>query len=245
MPEPNSQINDTLAKRALITPLFASRVRPQDAITHYYALEHDARRAKIALRQNTQGRVLAFAAVCQTGIDLFRPMVVMHADDTAALHDAIGEIIMPHRPYLFAITPSLRFDFESVAQLTEVSDNQIYTLAREDFEPVVNVMVQMNAAPDGKPRAVIKARDGSTAAEAGASWVSSQYAELYVSVHPSVQQRGLGKSVVSAVANRLLDLNRTPIYVAATDNIASQRLAERVRFRSSGGRELSGAFTLR
>jgi predicted GNAT family acetyltransferase len=75
--------------------------------------------------------------------------------------------------------------------------------------------------------------------------VSSRYGEVYVKVAESVRNRGLGKSVVSALSAQILDQNRTPLYSAAQDNTPSQRLALRLGYRDTGGWELSGALSLR
>jgi predicted GNAT family acetyltransferase len=116
----------------------------------------------------------------------------------------------------------------------------IYALAAADLQAVPNVLVQMIHTPDGKPRAIIRARDESPAAEAGVNWMSADFAEVFVRVDERVRGRGLGKSVVSALSTHLLKIGRIPIYISANDNIASQRLATRLGYRDTGARELSG-----
>jgi hypothetical protein len=231
------------ATRALIAPLLTAQ--PADALASYFALEHDTRRTRIVTRANGQGRATAFVAVCQTGIDLFRPLVVIRGDEPAALKDAMREALSPGRQYLFSAPITLRPELEQLAHLDGETANKIFTLSRADFQPVVNILVQTSRTPDGLLRAAIRARDESNAAEAGTSWVSSRYAEVYVRVAESVRNRGLGRSVVSAVSVQILDLNRAPLYSAADVNIASQRLALRLGYRDTGSWELSGALSLR
>jgi RimJ/RimL family protein N-acetyltransferase len=230
------------ATRALIAPLLTSQ--PADGLASYFALEHDARRTTITVRTNAQRRTLAFVAVCQTGIDLFRPFVVMRGDDSAALQDTLREALSRGRQYLFSAPVTLRPDLEQVAQLYGESVNKIFTLSRADFQPVVNVLVQTSRTPDGLLRATIPTRGDGYAAEAGTTWVSTKYAEVYVRVAEAVRGRGLGKSVVSALSTQILEMNRTPLYSAAEDNIPSQRLAQRLGYRDTGGWELSGAMNL-
>lgn len=218
---------------------------PVDALTSYFALEHDPKRVKLFLRTAVSGRSLAFVAVCQTGLDLFRPLVVMRGDDSSALRDALKEAIAPGRQYLLNAPPSLQPDITALCSLSGESINAIYTLAAADHKPVVNIMVQTSSTPDGMLRASVPARDGGNAAEAGTSWISSRYGEVFVQVAEAVRRRGLGKSVVSAVCTPLLQRNRTPLYITRTDNIASRRLAERLGFYDTGAFELSGALTLR
>jgi hypothetical protein len=236
---PNTNLDTA---RALIAPLLTSQ--PADALASYFALEHDARRTRITTRANAQGRAVAFVAVCQTGMDLFRPLAVMRGDDPAALRDALREALSPGRQYLFSAPVTLRPDLAAIAALNGATVNHIYTLGRGDLRPVINILVQTSRTPDGQLRAAVKARDESNAAEAGTSWISSRYAEVYVRVAEQVRGRGLGKSVVSAISQQILDLSRTPLYTFAEDNTPSQHLAESLGYTDSGGWEISGALAI-
>jgi hypothetical protein len=165
----------------------------------------------------------------------------MRSDDGAALEDALREALAPRRQYLFNALPTLKTDLEQVVSLNGDSLNAIYTLDAGNFKPVVNILVQTSRTPDGLLRASIKSRDGSNAAEAGTSWASSKYAEVFVQVVEGARGRGLGKSVVSAVSAQVIEMKRTPLYVAGTNNLASRRLAERLGYHDTGSFELSGA----
>jgi hypothetical protein len=231
------------ATRTLIAPLLTTQ--PADALASYFALEHDARRTQATVRRDARGRAVAFVAVCQTGIDLFRPLVVMRGDDAHELHEALREALAPGRQYLFSAPVTLRPDLETVVNLYGETTNKLFTLHAADFKPVMNILVQTSRTPDGLLRAAIRARDESNAAEAGATWISSRYAEVYVRVAESVRNRGLGRSVVSALTAQIMSLQRTPLYSAAEDNIASQRLALSLGYHDTGGWELSGALSLR
>lgn len=232
---------DIGALRAAIKPLLSDR--PADAVAAYFALEHDPRRTKIFVQGDAHRRAVAFVAVCQTGLDLFRPLVVMRSDDPVALQAALREALAPHRQYLFNAPPALKPDVEQVVSLNGDSLNAIYTLDAADFKPVVNILVQTSRTPDGLLRASVRARDGSNAAEAGTSWQSSKYAEVFVQVVEGARGRGLGKSVVSAVSASVLEARRTPLYVAGVNNAASRRLAERLGYHDTGSFELSGAMS--
>jgi hypothetical protein len=233
----------TLNNREQVAPLLTTQ--PSDALASYFALEHDARRTKLTVRAAADGKVLAFVAVCQTGIDLFRPLVVMRGDDSDSLRDALQAALTRGRQYLFSAPITLVSDLQTVVNLYGETRNRIFTLSQNDFKPVVNVLVRTSHSPDGLLRAAIAARDGSNAAEAGTTWQSTRYAEVYVRVAESVRRRGLGKSVVSAVSAQVLELKRTPIYMAADENIASQRLALSLGYSDTGKWELSGAMSLK
>ena len=177
--------------RALIAPLLTTK--PVDAVAWYFALEHEARRTKLFLKKDAQGRTLAFVAVCQTGLDLFRPLVVMRGDDSDALRAVLKEALQARRQYLFNALPSSKPDLDSVADLHGEAVHAIYTLDNSDFKPVVNIMVQTSKTPDGQLRATMKTRDGDNAAEAGTSWISSRYAEMYVKVMEAVRKSRAGQ----------------------------------------------------
>ena len=80
-------------KRRAIRPLL-SPSDPGDALTSYYALWHDPRRTSLVLHYDEKQRPDGFIAVCQTGADLFRPLVTFRAPDeataTTLLHTALA-----------------------------------------------------------------------------------------------------------------------------------------------------------
>ena len=238
-----AQLDSLAAHRTLAAQLLTAS--PADAVASYFTLEHDPKRTRLTVLTNGSGRALAFVAVCQTGLDLFRPMVVMRGDDANAMQDALREALQPRRQYLFNALPSVRPTIEALLNFHGEAIHVIYVLNASDFQPIVNILVQASKTPDGLLRAVIKARDGSNAAEAGTSWISSRYAELFVNVVEGARSRGLGKSVVSAVSATILGMNRLPLYVAEKDNLASIRLAQRLGFHNTNAFELSGAMSLK
>ncbi|MCS7057109.1 MAG: GNAT family N-acetyltransferase [Thermoflexales bacterium] len=233
--------DDIAAQRVLAAQLLTPT--PRDALAWYFALEHDPRRTRLYVRSDNSGRPIAFVAICQTGLDLFRPLVVMRGDDSATLQQMLRDALAPNRQYLFNAQPSARPTLEAVCQLHGETVNDIYALNRNDFKPIVNILVQTSKTPDGLLRAVIRARDGSNVAEAGTTWISSQYAEIFVRVVEGARGRGLGKSVVSAISAQVLEMGRTPLYVVGQANVASVRLAERLGYHNTGARELSGAMS--
>lgn len=218
---------------------------PADALTRYFAVDHDPKRTKLFARQNARGKVMAFVAVCQTGIDLFRPMLVMRGDDSPTLRELLREALTPNRSYLFSIQPGLRADVEAECAVNNAEHNRIYTLNRADFRPIMNLMTTTSRTPDGLFRAAVRGQGDVVAAEAGVSWMSSRYAEVFVRVEASVRRRGLGKSVVSAVSLMTLDSGRAPLYMTSEDNAPSQKLAERLGYVLAGGSEVSGNLVLK
>lgn len=55
-----------------------------DGLATYYGLYHDPQRTTLFVHQDGDGRVDGFLARCQTGFDLFRPLVTLRVRGDAA-----------------------------------------------------------------------------------------------------------------------------------------------------------------
>jgi hypothetical protein len=208
-----------------------------DGLAAYYALYHDPKRTALFVHRDADGMVGGFLARCQTGFDLFRPLVTLRARRASALPALIAEGLLPGRPYLLVAPPALAESLAPHLDLTITSHNVIYRLDPKRYRHEVNVLVVSSRTPEGHPRAEIR-RGGEVAASAGVNWRSPIFAEVYASVGPEYQQRGWGSSVVNAVVADLLVMGVTPLYSAGEDNAASQALAWSVGFVDSGAREV-------
>ncbi len=235
-------VTDLSTARRIVAPTLPHD--PPHALRYYFALEHDPRRTRLFVHLDARGQPAAFVAVCQTGLDLFRPLVVLHGD-ARGLDDALAAALLPGRPYLVSAQLEHHDWLRARAHSAELERCRVLFLTRERFQPVVNILVQISQTPDGLPRATIHSRDGETVAEAGVSWMSSRYAEVFVQVAEAARGRGLGKSVVSAVSARVLEMGRTPLYVSPEQNAASLALAQRLGYVDSGARELNGSLVAR
>jgi GNAT superfamily N-acetyltransferase len=225
-------------KRREIRHLLSS-TDPADALTGYYALWHDPRRTQLTLHRDARGQADGFAAVCQTGVDLFRPLVVIRAPDAEAvgalLHGAFG----PGRPFQMAVPVTLASAVREYVDITRSSLTHIYRLDPARFQPVINVLVQRVTGADDTPRFEIESR-GQLAAMSGTNWRSQTFAEVFVYVHPSGRGRGFGKSVVSACTASLLEEHLRPLYMVEEINQASQHIAEGLGYVDTGLREFVG-----
>ena len=225
--------------RSSVAPLLSAR--PGDAVAAYYALEHDSRRVRLFVEPGV-GPPCAFAAVCQTGLDLFRPLIVMRGDGEP-LRRALAQALAPGRPYLFSAPMGARDDILAVAIVRAAQAHAVYVLETGALVPVMNVLTVVSRTPDGQIRAAIRGRDGEPVAEAGTSWLGKGYAEVYVRVREGARGRGLGKSVVSAVCVEALALGRAPIFVTAQDNAPAQGVARHLGFRDTRVIEWSGSLS--
>lgn len=207
-----------------------------DAPTAYYALYHAPERSALAIRTNRAGRPLGFAGRFTTGIDLFRPLVTLHARGAEMAADLLAELLTPGRPYLFFAnqnqTPwiggSMRVENQRVLR--------IYYLDHTRFRPTVNVLVTQRASADKRPRYEVNSND--LQAVSGVNWMSPGFAEVFVHTDPQARRRGWGTSVLNACTEHLIRSGRQPLYLVEDDNNESIALAESVGYVDSGGRQV-------
>ena len=222
----------TLAtQREQIRPLLVP-TDPGDGMTAYYALAHDPRRTRLTLHRTPVGGVDGFCAVCQTGRDLFVPVVVVRAKESD-VGTLLQESLQRGRPYTIVTRPEFRAAVEKVMMVEHHQVNQVYVLQPESYRPVINVMVQPGQSDF---RYEIRVRDRVVAA-AGVNWLSASLADMYVYTDTAFQGRGWGKAVGSACVGDLLARRLLPVYTVSEQNTVSRRLAETLGFRDSSARE--------
>jgi hypothetical protein len=218
--------------RALLSPH-----DPADATASYYALWHDPRRTQITVSHDSRGKADGFVAVCQTGADLFRPLVTLRAPDADAVSVLLRNALSPHRPYLVMVPVALA---SAVRECLEIQQSRMLRVCRLEparFQRIVNVLVQQIQTADGNPRFQIESQ-GQVAAVSGTNWRSPTFAEILVHVHPGSQHRGWGKSVASACTSALLEDRLRPLYLVDDQNRHSIRIAEDLGYLDTGLREV-------
>jgi hypothetical protein len=231
----SSTFDELTEKRRALRPLLSPH-NPADALASYYALWHDPKRTKLAISRDAQGRVDGFIVTCQTGADLFRPLVTLRAPTADAVGSLLREALEPDRPYQVMVTVTLASAVREHLDASQPSLLSIYRLDPVRFQPIVNVLVQQVTGADGTPRFQIESQ-GQLVAIAGTNWRSGTFAEVFVYVHPSGRHRGWGKSVVSACTASLLDARLRPLYLVEQENERSVRIAEALGYVDTGLRE--------
>jgi GNAT superfamily N-acetyltransferase len=215
-----------------------------DGLASYYALHHPDHRTALLVHHDVGGEVDGFLARCQTGFDLFRPLVTMrvrggNSPESALLRDAL----VPGRPYLLVVPAALVPRLDPHLRLTDAQEARVMRLDPARFRPEMNAMVVRKPDADGSPRAEVR-RGEQVVAAAGVNWRSPMFAEIYVRVQPEARGRGWGRSVVRAVTAELLKGSVTPLYYVSQDNSASYDLALDVGFVDTGAREVTAEATL-
>jgi GNAT superfamily N-acetyltransferase len=210
-----------------------------DAFAAYYALHHDPNRTQLFLHYDSYNHVDGFLVRAQTGLDLFRPVVVIRAASDRVATDLFQRGLIPVRPYYLVTNPALGPVVNRSLTVTDAELLCVYALDLGRYEPALNVLVVANPTPDGAPR--FEVRQGDTVfAAAGVNWRSPRFAEVYVYTKPEARGRGWGKAVVNAVCGVLLKQGLQPLYVVHEQNTASISLAESVGFYDTGAREYAG-----
>jgi len=217
----------------MILERLISPTAPEDALTNYYAFQHP----RTTLRTFSQrGTIEGFLAICQTGQDLFTPLVVMRAVSDDVLRVLMREHLDAHREYLFIVREDMATVLRQCLVTHDEIVNRIYTVNQADFRPVINVLVQQSSTAEGRPRFEIRS-GGEVSAVAAVTWQSDRFAEIGVSTVQAQRGRGWGKAVVSACTAVVLAAGLTPLYVVAEDNLPSIHIAETLGYRFTGKRE--------
>ena len=218
---------------------FLSSTDPGDALAAYFALHHDPGRTQLWVRAAAGGRIDGLVAVCQTGFDLFRPTVVLRANDAEAAVALLREALVPGRIYTILTLPASAPAVGAVVHLEGEALHWVYRFDPRRYRPEVNVLVQSTRAADGSPRFVIRSRD-QIAAHSGVNWRSPHFAELFVRTEPWARGRGWGRAVLTACAATLAQSGVQPLYTVAEGNAPSRQLAESAGFVDTGAREFAG-----
>lgn len=232
------ELNELNQKRRSIRHLL-SPGDPADALASYYALWHDPRRTRLTVHQSAQEEIDGFCVVCQTGVDLFRPLVTLRAPDEGTVADLLQAALEQNRPYQVIVPVTLASAVRAHLELSRSALVHVYRLDPSRFQPVVNVLVQQATAAGGPPRFQIESQ-GQVMAMSGTNWRSPTFAEVFVYVHPRGRGRGWGRSVVSACTAALLEERLRPLYTVEEGNEASAHIAQGLGYVDTGLREFVG-----
>lgn len=236
-------LHDLEEQRRELRPLLSPH-DPADALAGYYALWHDPHRTRLTLSRDAQGRVDGFAVACQTGADLFRPLVTLRAPDADAAGRLLRQALAPDRPYYVSVPLTLASAVREHLDLQEAKVLSIYRLEPARFQRIVNVLVQQVRAADGAPRFQIESQ-GQIVAVSGTNWRSPAFAEIFVYVDPGGRNRGWGRSVASACTSAVIEARLRPLYLVEEENRHSVRIAEGLGYLDTGLRELAAQARLK
>ncbi|MFZ0546958.1 MAG: GNAT family N-acetyltransferase [Candidatus Promineifilaceae bacterium] len=236
----------TLAEqRRAIRPLLHEN-DPVDALSAYYAYYHDDKKTHLVLFPPESRQAAGYLCFSRTGIDLFRPLVTMRLPADPAKVSELFYSAMPEGTDVFIQAPAIYLPI--LGALFEIQKEEylkLYHLKSGRFKPIINVLVTRQDTPDGQVGFVIRESsqdvprsESQVVASAWLNWQSPRFAEISVRTQSAYRRRGLGRSVVSATAQYILENGRTPLYVVAEQNEASIQLAESLGFTDTGARDV-------
>ncbi len=237
--------SDLIRERRAVQHLLDAR-SPGDGLASYYALHHAQDRTTLLVHRNDSGRADGFLVLCRTGLDLFRPLLTLRAETMEVTAGLVESALPPQASVIIAVPLDLGPVIEALFTISEEKASTIYQLNYEDFRPIINVLATRAPTPGGDPRFVIRGQSldrgarpaGPVLATAGINWRSPHFADIYVQTDPRVRGRKLGRSVVSALSNWLLEQKIIPLYTVPDANAASVRLAQGLGYHNTGERTL-------
>jgi ribosomal protein S18 acetylase RimI-like enzyme len=236
----------TLAeKRRAIRPLLHEH-DPVDAISAYYAYYHDDNKTNLVLFPEESMPKRGYLCFSRTGIDLFRPLVTMRLPDGPVEAANLFYGAMPEGTDIFISAPEEYLPIlGALFEIQKEEHLKIYKLASGRFKPIINVLISREDSPDGRVGFVIRESSQNLArsesqvvASAWLNWQSPRFAEISVRTQSAFRRQGLGRSVVAAAAQYILENGRTPLYAVSENNQASIQLAESLGFAFTGAKEV-------
>lgn len=208
-----------------------------DAMASYYALHHSSERVRLFAYHGSDSDPRGFLAIAQTGLDLFRPLIVPFVAKRDMLIRLLRDALRPEHPVLVALPADQSRWLDGFFNLEHKNEMELLRMEADAYEPVLNVLVVENEAPDGSPRYEIRTSSGRKSA-AGVNWISGKFADVYVEAAEHRRDRVLTKSVLSALCGRLLGERLVALYRVETANLGEKTAAFNVGFRPTGRKEV-------
>ena len=225
------------SERGQLAGLLAPR-SAADAMAAYYALDHPSERVKLYANYLRDAKPNSFLVLAQTGLDLFRPLVVPFAGQGENLKELLRAALKPGQPVLIDLPIGQRSAAEEVVQLSDVREAEILRLDPSLFVPQINVLVLESRTPDGWPRFEIHSGELLQAA-AGLNWSGDHFAEVYVEAMPAAVARGFRSAVLGVIAGHLLGEQKIALYRAWDEDINAKSDALNLGFQRTGTRSIS------
>ena len=164
--------------RALLEPLLNQR-SASDAIITYYALKHPVHKVNLVAALGSGGVPTSFLVSAQTGMDLFRPLVIPFVASSEALNQLLDIALVPDRPFILQMPIEQKAWLDSSFELSNIRTAELLRLDPAVFEPIINVLVLEVNTPDDYSRYEIRSTSGAYAAS-GVNWVGDEFAEVYI-----------------------------------------------------------------
>jgi hypothetical protein len=208
-----------------------------DSMPAYYALEHPCERTELYGYFPSPNTLSGFLTIAQTGLDLFRPVVVPFVANAEALRRLFTTALKPSRLYLLYIPVDQQEFIKNEFPHRPLQVTNLLRLDPRAFNPILNVMIVKTEAASGLPRFEIRSSVQGFAA-AGINWMSSTAAEMYIEADEPGRRRGFTKSVLAALIEHLLSQNKNVLFRVADDDYDAFEDSFDLGFKPTGVRTL-------
>lgn len=206
-----------------------------DAAPLYFALHHPPERTRLLGYGPDPGRPTGFLAVAQTGLDLFRPLLIPFVNGPEAFQALMEAALAPGLVGMLRIPAEQLPWIDGEFEIGETEVSQVLRMDPSAYEPILNVLVSESRSPDGAARYEARGADGTHAA-AGMNWYGNPFAEIYLDADERSRSRKMSLSVLSAMVGRLLGERRIPLYLIRELDVAARTEALTLGFRPTGRR---------
>lgn len=205
----------------------------RDALVAYYTFEHSRTRAHVFGYRSGSSQPSGFVTRAWTGMDLFRPLVLPFVKHKAALRALLESALAPGQAFILHLPADQLGWAGELIDLDKAAEHELLRMDPASYEPVLNVLVVESSSAMPLPRYEIRTAGGLHAA-AGVSWRGSRFAEIYLEADAGADERKMIRSVLSAVAGRVLGEQRIPLLRVPKGELASRTQAFHVGFRPTG-----------
>ncbi len=177
-------------EKALFRPIL-NRGSIYDSMASYYLYEHPFSQIEIFGAFSGSRTPVGFLVRAQTGVDLFRPLLIPFVAQENVLNDLLLHVLTPERPVLLVL-PLYQWEWIQLpVVLSNETRTEVFRLDPIAYQPVLNVLVQHQLSPSGWPRYEIR-HQNLTIAAAGVNWAGERFVEVYLDLEETPGNLRLG-----------------------------------------------------
>jgi hypothetical protein len=228
--------------KALFRPIL-NRGSIYDSLAAYYLYEHPAAQIEIFGAFSGSRTPVGFLVQAQTGVDLFRPLLIPFVAQENVLNDLLHHVLTPERPVLLLL-PLYQWEWVQLpVVLSNETRTEVFRLDPISYQPVLNVLVQHQLSPTGWPRYEIR-HHNLTVAAAGVNWAGERFVEVYLDLEENPRELAFGKSVLAALSEDLLSKGKIPVLCLDDQHSYRRVILEEIGYQQTGTRFVMGQAVL-
>ncbi|MFC1745668.1 GNAT family N-acetyltransferase [Candidatus Riflebacteria bacterium] len=220
---------------AVLLDKLAITNRAATALDYYYFVEKPEREKRIFQFVSPAGMAIA----CMLPEVKFCLIRGSHASAIISLINTLMQKFELYKYYFNTNLPSSAAPGELAFPQKNIEVNKVYSLKADAL--CIQAKVDGFQLEKGYKKGryfAFALKEGKLASSCTTNWVSSAFAEIGGATKEQFRKKGLFGWLTSTISKLLLAKNITPLYMFEKGNVGSQRVAERLGFRDTEGREL-------